>query len=151
VSQDAKFTYLDRDTKTDVTIADVVKSTGTLHGEKYDSIPQPGAWLASLTSAERKNCPIHGGALDYFPDAIAALARHSKRGNDKHNPGQPLHWDRDKSTDHAECIGRHLAELGKNYTARDAEGQLHVLALLWRAAALAQVTIEGMHARGEKV
>ena len=42
-------------------------------------------------SEERKQFPIATGCLDYFPDALAAIAALSKLGNDKHNPGQPLH------------------------------------------------------------
>ena len=36
--------------------------------------------------------------------ALAEVARVSKAGNDQHNPGQPLHWARDKSADHADCV-----------------------------------------------
>ena len=45
-------------------------------------------------SKERKNTPIVTGVLDYFPLALAGIARVSKKGNDKHNPGQPLHYCR---------------------------------------------------------
>lgn len=37
----------------------------------------------------RKALPITTGVLDYFPDALAAVAACSKAGNDQHNPGQP--------------------------------------------------------------
>lgn len=63
-------------------------------------------------SDQRKATPVVTGVLDYFPLAIAELARVSKAGNDQHNPGQPLHWAREKSTDHADCIGRHLIDRG---------------------------------------
>jgi hypothetical protein len=39
-------------------------------------------------STERKNIPIVSGCLDYAPAALAGMARWSKVGNDKHNPGQ---------------------------------------------------------------
>src|SRR5262245_824442 len=39
--------------------------------------------------AERKNVPIITGCVDYFPLALAEVARISKAGNDQHNPGQP--------------------------------------------------------------
>lgn len=95
-------------------------------------------------SKTRKSTPITTGVLDYFPDAIAAVARVSKAGNDKHNPGQPMHWSRDKSTDHLDCIGRHLTEHGHF----DPEtGELHDAALAWRALANLQVTIEAMRAQ----
>jgi len=64
----------------------------------------------------RKNTPITTGVLDYFPLALAAVAQCSKAGNDQHNPGQPLHWAKGKSTDHADCIARHLIDRGTTDT-----------------------------------
>lgn len=102
----------------------------------------PGDYLNRLTSAERKQTPIATGVLDYFPDALAAVAQLSKWGNDKHNPGEPLHWAREKSTDHADCIARHLIGRGT----RDADGQRHSASLAWRALALLQLEIEAEQA-----
>ena len=59
---------------------------------------------------ERKKYPIGTGVLDYFPDAIAAVAYVSYVGNEQHNPGQPLHWDRSKSPDELDSMHRHLME-----------------------------------------
>jgi hypothetical protein len=87
-------------------------------------------------SEERKQIPLFSGVINYFPLALAAVARVSKRGNDKHNPGQPLHWARGKSTDHADCIARHLVDvetpdpLTREY--------VDAMALAWRALALLQ-------------
>ncbi len=78
------------------------------------------------------------GLLDYFPDALAAVAHVSHVGNEQHNPGQPLHWDRSKSTDQADCIMRHLVERGK----MDVDGLRHSAKLAWRALALLQIEIE---------
>lgn len=89
-------------------------------------------------SAARKNMPIATGVIDYFPDALAAIAEVSKKGNDKHNPGEPLHWAREKSTDHADCIARHLIERGR----LDEDGGRHSAKLAWRALALLQEEIE---------
>jgi Domain of unknown function (DUF5664) len=89
-------------------------------------------------SAERKAIPLIGGLLDYFPDALAAVAIVSKHGNDKHNPGEAMHWARDKSNDHAECIARHLVDRG----GFDAEGVRHSASLAWRALAHLQVELE---------
>lgn len=105
-------------------------------------------------SEERKRQPIASGVLDYFPAAIAAVAEHSFIGNEKHNPGEPLHWAIGKSMDHADCIARHLIERGefeeltlgdKTYRVR------HSAALAWRALALLQeeLVAEGFdHGRG---
>jgi hypothetical protein len=87
---------------------------------------------------ERKNIPIATGVLDYFPDALAAVAEVSRLGNEQHNPGQPLHWAKEKSTDHADCIARHLIDRG----AVDKDGGRHSAKLAWRALALLQIEIE---------
>ena len=90
-------------------------------------------------AGERKGLPITTGVLDYFPLAIAEVARLSKAGNDQHNPGEPLHWAREKSTDHADCIARHLIDRGTV----DSDGQRHSAKLAWRALALLQMELEG--------
>ena len=86
----------------------------------------------------RKAMPIARGVLDYFPDAVAAIAHVSKVGNDQHNPGQPMHWAKGKSSDHADCIVRHLIERGKI----DTDGLRHTAKAAWRALALLQTEIE---------
>lgn len=61
-------------------------------------------------SAARKEYPVFSGFVQYFPSAIAAIAHHSYLGNQKHNPGQPLHHDRAKSDDEADAQLRHIME-----------------------------------------
>ena len=90
-------------------------------------------------SAARKDLPLARGLLDYFPDALAAVAKLSRKGNDKHNPGGPLHWSREKSSDHADCIVRHLIERG---TVDAEDGLLHDVKVAWRALAMCQLAIE---------
>lgn len=93
----------------------------------------------SATSKARKATPLVTGCLDYFPDALEAVARLSKKANEKHNPGQPLHWSKGKSNDHADCLGRHLKDRGQI----DPEfGESHTVAVAWRALALLQTEIE---------
>ena len=82
--------------------------------------------------------PITTGVLDYFPAALLAVAEVSKAGNDQHNPGQPLHWAREKSADHADCLVRHLLDRGT----RDSDGWRHSAKMAWRALALLQTEIE---------
>lgn len=98
-------------------------------------------------AAERKALPITTGVLDYFPDALAAVAEVSKIGNEQHNPGQPLHWAKEKSTDHADCIVRHLMERGTI----DSDGGRHSAKLAWRALALLQTEIENEWAKAESL
>jgi hypothetical protein len=84
------------------------------------------------------------GLLDYFPDALADVARLSRIGSDKHNPGEPLHWSRGKSDDHPDCIMRHLVDRG----IIDAEGVLHDTSVAWRSLANLQLAIEALRAKG---
>ena len=86
----------------------------------------------------RKEYPIVTGVLDYFPDAIAAVAHVSFVGNQQHNPGQPLHWDRTKSMDQEDTLGRHLLQRG----GLDTDGQRHSAKAAWRALAILQLEIE---------
>lgn len=61
-------------------------------------------------SAARKTYPMYSGVLSYFPAALAAVSHHSYLGNEKHNPGEALHWARGKSDDHLDAAVRHLTE-----------------------------------------
>lgn len=99
---------------------------------------QPSPDRPSLPEEGRDEFPMADGLLDYFPNALAEVARWSKIGNDKHNPGQPMHWNRDKSTDHRNKIARHLIDAGK----RDKDGNRHSAALAWRALANLQEELE---------
>jgi len=89
-------------------------------------------------AAARKALPITTGVLDYFPDAILAVAHCSKVGNDQHNPGQPLHWDKSKSKDHADSLNRHMLQRGK----LDTDFVRHSAKVAWRALAMLQCEIE---------
>ena len=95
------------------------------------------------TSQERKDVPITRGVLDYFPAALAEVAKLSRAGNEKHNPGEEMHHARGKSSDHADCIVRHLLERG---TIDDEDGLLHDVKVAWRALALLQETLESLGA-----
>ena len=94
--------------------------------------------LLPIGAPARKGIPIVSGVLDYFPAAIAEVAKLSQVANEQHNPGESLHWSRSKSTDHADCIGRHLTERGLI----DTDGQRHSTKVAWRALALLQMELE---------
>lgn len=89
-------------------------------------------------AADRKALPIATGVLDYFPLALIEVAKTSKAGNDQHNPGQPLHWAKHLSTDHADSLMRHLLERGTI----DTDGIRHTAKVAWRALALLQTELE---------
>lgn len=93
----------------------------------------------SSGSTDRKRVPICSGVIDYFPAALAEVAKLSHVGNAKHNPGEPLHWARDKSTDHADCIARHLVDRG---LIDPDTGLSHSVEIAWRALAMLQEELE---------
>lgn len=87
---------------------------------------------------ERKETPIKSGVLDYFPDAIRAVAQCSYIGNEQHNPGTELRWDRSKSGDELDALARHLLDAGTV----DTDGVAHSAKVAWRALANLQKEIE---------
>jgi hypothetical protein len=102
--------------------------------------------MLTTDKQQRKETPVCTGVLDYFPDALAAVAHCSKVGNDQHNPGQPLHWAKEKSTDHADCLVRHLMERGT----MDTDGVSHTAKVAWRALSLLQTEIEQERENAER-
>ena len=115
------------------------RSDGGSHDpENVELVQAASSMLLSTDATERKNTPITTGVLDYFPRALAAVAQCSKAGNDQHNPGKPLHWAKEKSKDHADCIARHLIDRRSN----DTDGVPHAAKLAWRALALLEIMLE---------
>ena len=130
-------------TKINYPHAKVVRSNGkelyVLQSCLYEVEKESRYYMLLPTGAqERKQIPIVSGVLDYFPLAIAEVAKCSWAGNQQHHPDKPLHWDKTKSTDHADCIGRHLIDRGKF----DTDGKRHSAKLAWRALALLQLELE---------
>lgn len=94
----------------------------------------------------RKAVPIYSGFMCYFPDAIAAVAELSRIGNDQHNPGKSLHWDRSKSGDEMDALCRHMLDMASG-TEKDTDDVLHATKQAWRAMAHLQKTLEQAHLR----
>lgn len=115
-----------------------INSVENAAGYGYNIEIRPMKQTLPTDAALRKEVPIATGVLDYFPDALADVARLSRRGNEQHNPGKPLHWDRSKSTDEADCLIRHFLERGTF----DVDGIRHSAKVAWRALALLQKEIE---------
>lgn len=94
--------------------------------------------ILTTDKSARKEMPMARGLVDYFPRALAAVANVSFVANEQHNPGQPMHWAKEKSTDHPDCIMRHLVERGSI----DDDGLRHSAKLAWRALALLETELE---------
>jgi len=67
--------------------------------------------------AERAKYPIGTFITEYFPNALAALAKHSWESNEKHSPGEPVHWAKDKSIGNIDRVFRHLIDGEKIHAA----------------------------------
>jgi hypothetical protein len=117
-------------------MADLVAATWR-QGEHADTHAR-AASAQQVGGAARKAIPIATGVLDYFPDALKEVARVSVAGNDQHSPGEPLHWAKDKSKDHADALLRHMLDRGRV----DDDGLRHSAKVAWRALALLQTEIE---------
>lgn len=118
----------------------MVKTNLTAEESKHINFKSVQNAIARLEtdSGARKEMPIYSGVFRYFPDALAEVARLSKVGGDKHHPGQPMHWERSKSTDELDCLCRHLAEAGTI----DTDGLFHDVKIAWRALANLQKLLE---------
>lgn len=121
-----------------------------LYEEKLNTVDEPVAELKTgmtlpTDSKTRKNYPLLAGCVRYFPAALAGVALISKKGNDKHNPGEELHHARSKSMDHGDCILRHLIDTQDLLADMDRSGKVdkerildEVSQLAWRVLAYSQ-------------
>jgi hypothetical protein len=110
----------------------------------------------------RKALPLYTFLTGYFPDAIAELVKVSVAGNVKYNPGQPMHWARDKSTDQLNTAQRHLFDhgAGKTYDvdwppavldAVGPDGIMHLAQAAWRIMAEIQLLCEKRQAEVDSI
>jgi hypothetical protein len=93
----------------------------------------------STDSADRKLCPVTTGFLGYFPDAAMCVAFVSYNGNQKHNPGEPLHWAKEKSSDEKDAEARHMLDALRGLPPDPGLERLgnlcHLASKAWRAMA----------------
>ena len=92
----------------------------------------------SPTRSNGSPSPSSPACSAYFPDALLEVAVLSRIGNDQHNPGEPLHWAKEKSTDEYDALTRHLLDVGT----RDTDGVRHAAKVAWRALAGLQREID---------
>lgn len=93
-------------------------------------------WFTRYLSGDkqaRKEAPIARGLHGYFPNACLHIAHVSYVANAQHNPGLPMQWAFDKSTDEADCQIRHALDAAGNPV--DDDGLLHLAKKAWRANA----------------
>lgn len=89
----------------------------------------------------RKRLQLWTFMFNYFPDAWLAVVNVAVAGNEQHNPGQPLHWAREKSTDQMNTAFRHQWDYGRGVK-KDTDDQYHLAKAIWRLMAQLQLDIE---------
>lgn len=87
---------------------------------------------------DRKEVPLYTGLLKYFPLSLIEVAKVSYYGSKQHHPNDPVWWDKTKSTDHEDCLIRHLMDAGT----LDTDGQRHSAKVAWRALAMLETELE---------
>lgn len=110
--------------------------------------PLKRSLLDGMTSEQRKQYPLVTGCVDYFRDALLMVAHVSWLGNQKHNPGQPLHWARAKSADEIDALGRHLASRDDMDRVDPAKADTEIeeaACMAWRACAYLQKLLEAKY------
>jgi len=112
----------------------------------HDGQPVPVAQAPSgcglpTDDKARKALPLWTFMMAYFPDAWLAVANVAIAGNEQHNPGEPLHWAREKSKDQMNTAFRHMWDHGRGVQ-KDTDGQYHLAKAIWRLSAELQLMIE---------
>jgi hypothetical protein len=103
-------------------------------------IVRKGFELKEDVVEDRKAIPVFSGVLAYFPDALKEVAKASYAATKQHHPDKDMFWDRTKSTDHRDSLGRHLIDHTKNPI--DTDGVLHLAKVAWRSLAALQIYLE---------
>jgi len=77
---------------------------------KAEAPPHTASGLPT-DAKERKAIPVYTGFINYFPKAIAAVAKVSLVGGIQHGQtAETLHWDRSKSGDELDAMMRHILD-----------------------------------------
>ncbi len=92
-----------------------------------------------MDDKKRKEYPITTGCLDFFPNALLEVAHVSYVATNQHHPGEPVHWDKNKSKDEADALVRHLMQRGT----LDIDGLRHSAKTAWRALSLLERELTG--------
>lgn len=107
------------------------------------SAPPSAEFIGGLPTedAARKRLKLYTYIMEYFPDALIAELEVAVKGNEQHNPGEPLHWAREKSSDQMNTAFRHQFDYGRGVK-KDTDGQWHLAKAIWRLKAQLQLDIE---------
>ena len=89
----------------------------------------------------RKEFPMYRGLRKYFPDALFEVSNVSFRATQQHHPNKEMHWNKEVSNDHLDCLERHLNDHAKGIKF-DEDGSRHLAKVVWRALGALQIELE---------
>ena len=120
-------------------------------GDKHTKVLNPPTFIVSVRedttevtyAQKRKQQPVFSGVLKYFPRALKGVANCSFVGNEQHNPGEKLYWNRTKSQDNADAMVRHLIDHTLDPVDHD-DGVDHLAKVCWRALATYEKYLEDL-------
>jgi hypothetical protein len=95
----------------------------------------------SAVESERKDANLWDFMFKYFPQAWFEVAHVAVIGNQQWNPGEKMHWERDKSVDQLNSAFRHIWDYGTGEE-MDTDGCYHLAKAIWRLMAQLQLDIE---------
>ena len=107
------------------------------------------SWFGEIDKVRKSDWPVWDYIFGYFPLALLEEVKVAVIGNKQHNPGQKLHWAREKSTDQLNTAMRHLFDYHKAKSEgaygpcpRDATGKALLAQAIWRLKAQLQLDRE---------
>lgn len=105
------------------------------------------SWFGEDDKVRKGDWPVWDYMMEYFPLAFLEEVRVAVIGNKQHNPGQRLHWAREKSTDQLNTAQRHLFDYYKakkegQVCPRDSTGKAVLAQTIWRLKAQLQLDRE---------
>ena len=96
--------------------------------------------MSGITDSQlRKTMPVFRGFMKYFPEAMHLVSMLSYRANQKHAPGQQIHWVKGASADQEDCLARHLCDVDTMDEEMGLDYRVHVA---WRGMAQLQAAID---------
>jgi hypothetical protein len=105
------------------------------------------SWFTEDDKTRKGEWPVWDYMFKYFPLAWLEEVRVAVLGNKQHNPGQPLHWAREKSTDQLNTAFRHQFDYAEAkargvVVPRDRDGKAQLAQAIWRLKAQLQLDLE---------
>ena len=108
---------------------------------RFQTVPCMSEAGLPTEAKQREQWPIYDYQYGYFPDAYMEEVRVAWVGNQQHNPGERMHWARDKSSDHMNKAMRHIDDYARG-TRKDVDGTYHLAKAIWRLKARLQLDLE---------